>query len=692
VTLMIGDSMSDDKVNPRIADPKSYKSDDIIEKRTGKIDLDRIIKELLAEMYEIDTSALSQSAKTTKHRRLASKTINAIYGKRKQKSQNALSLDGASRALTRIRNQISATGVKHHNYDKSLELLKKKHPTCAYLLSTMEGKTGAETRVAWKKVRDKLKDTIRLEKQIDKINPAVNNYATVVNNIAKTFPDWEVEVMALKTVKTTDRKAALEKIHHLFSCVEAFYADLDKLKIDHEIMRHLRKDEFTKRNQESEKTHALMSKKESTISIDYQKTMQVLHILLGPSSSHSWEAIAIGIALATGRRAIEVLMQGEFEKIDKHRLMFSGQAKKREGIENDSFEIYCLTDADVLLDAFKRLRLFPNIVGLQNLETDRFYTLNELVNNRTAGPLNKFMTDLMSNMPITSGETKSTWVYRDTRAIYAKIVFELYFKADKRWKNKDENMFYQELLGHENLDAQKHYMQFKVDNAGGEWEAVEVDSDKRRLEAVKKMSENGWVSGTKARRELHEFVIQQLEEEPWRTFKAVDLRKGRNYKMVKEYMAIMEDALKLDWSIDAILENKAAQVKANQTKTSTTKPEKKTERKLESTEVEALKPKFKPPHQKADGSWDVSFTVNNIEYAETIDKAGDMKEAGKKAWEIWLFKQSLPETPPKPIVTKEKDMWYSRIVLKGQAMCEAWTTSKTASRDASIRMYKDLKQ
>lgn len=677
---------------------KAYIENQSIEKRKGKTDIDEIIINLLDEIGAIEASDKAQSIKTTAISRAAKKVLTALYGRRKQKGINAVSLDSAAKSLTKVRNAITATGAKHHSFDKSLTSLRKKYPHCAYMLDEIDGYLVKETRERWNTLRQKIQQVTRIEKELKAVTPALTNYASVINHIAEDFPAWEKEILALKTLKSGDRGAVLEKLHAILSETREFYPALDKLKIDHEVMRHLLKDAFSTDNKSAESQASLIEKKEGTTQVDYSRMMQVLELLLSPSSSNRWEALATAVALATGRRAIEVLTQGELTKIDKHRLKFVGQAKKREGITGDEMEIYSLIDADIVIKALKRLRSFPNIANLQNLTPERHYKKNELINNRTAGPLNNFVRDLFRSFPITTEDKTSEWVFKDTRALYAKTAFELFFKDDKRWAKKDENMFFQELLGHHDSKAQKHYMQFKIINAGAKWEEIDVNSEQRRLEAMKAMRENPWISARVTRQSLHEAVIKMIEDNPWRTFKPVDLRKdekggSRNYTMVKQYLEVVDDALKIDWSLDAILDNKekqAEQPKSIPELVPIEKEAKENKPEPEPEETAEQPPKFKG-HKNEDGTWLVDITIGNETHQIETGKADNMMAAFKLAWELLEMKIAMPDTPPEPTVTKDNGMWYSRIIINRQAICEVWTPSKKASRDASLVMYKELK-
>jgi acyl carrier protein phosphodiesterase len=676
---------------------KSYIDNKSIETRNRKTNLDKIIIDLLDELGEIQTSDRTQSAKTMAYSRAAKKVITALYGKRKQKSSNSLSLDGASKALTKVRNAVTDTGAMHHSFDKSISSLRNNFPHCSYLVDEIDGYPLRETRERWSKLREKITHVVRVEKQLKKLSPEISNYATVVNKMAKDFPAWSHEIESLKTLKKEDRADAIERLQAIFEETRDFYPALDKLKIDHEVMRHLTKDSFSSDNKQAENKANLIFKKEGVVNIDYTKQMQLMSLLLSDSAAHQWEALAVGVAMATGRRAIEVLFQGEFEKIDNNRLKFTGQAKKRGGVTGDEMEIYSLADANVVLKALSRLRSFSNIASLASLKAERHYSVNELVSNRTAGPLNKFMRDLVDRFPITLEGHRRDWVFKDTRAMYAKTCFELFFKDDKRWAKKDENMFYQELLGHHDTDAQNHYMQFKIHNAGAKWEPVVDDSPERRINAMKAMSENEWIAARESRSSLHKVVIEMLEQDPWRTIKPIDIRKDnngktRNYTMVKQYLEVVEDALKIDHSLDAIMERKAEEHSKPKAED---KPEKEAKSKVEQPADKSSEPVLKPKmkgHKEDDGTWLVDVTIEDDSWQISVGKEPkNVMEAFRLAWNEFEFRRALPEKPPAPLVTKDAGMWYSRIMIKGQAICEVWTPSKKASKDSTLALYRDLK-
>jgi len=155
--------------------------------------------------------------------------------------------------------------------------------------------------------------------------------------------------------------------------------------------------------------------------------------------------------------------------------------------------------------------------------------------------------------------------------------------------------------------------------------------------------------------------------------------------MVKEYVALMDDKLKLNWLFEAVLDHKAAEVKSRN------KPVEVDERpviKKENTPGTSSKPKFKRPYQNDDGIWLVSFVVDNEEIIEEVEDAGDIKQAAEAAWEQWNYGKSLPRKAPEPLITKDGEYWRSHINVNGKRICAVWTKSKMESRNGSLSMYR----
>ena len=104
---------------------------------------------------------------------------------------------------------------------------------------------------------------------------------------------------------------------------------------------------------------------------------------------------------------------------------------------------------------------------------------------------------------------------------------------------------------------------------------------------------------------------------------------------------------------------------------------------------EPVKPKMKV-HKNDDGTWLVNVTIGDKHKQVDGIEAGNIMEASKKAWQHIELINSLPETPPEPVLKKDGNMWRSYILINNNVSCECWNPRKQDARTASIAMYKEL--
>ncbi|MGP7735660.1 protelomerase family protein [Oceanimonas smirnovii] len=671
-----------------------------VEKRNRKFDLDKLIEDTFKEIEAISSSDKSVGLKTQSFKRLATKVVNRLFGERSRKNPHtALSLKTASKYLSRLRNQISERGWKHHSFDQSASRIVNLYPFSAYMIDDLCELDLERTRVKVKSVRDKLAQSDRLIKRLSALDTNLSTYASAVNAISKDFPAWAQEIDGLKTLKATDRAAALEKLMRVLGEAQPLYNDLTSLKIDHEIMRHLTKDQFTRKAGIDADAEVLNVKKTNTISIDYPTLMARVEFLLNPVHPGLWsyEALATGVGFATGRRDIEVLIQGRFEKTGKNTFRFSGQAKERGGVDYENqYDIYSLVDTDVVLRALELLRSKPNVAGmikeLEGYQDMRYYQFNELVHNRTAAPLNKFMREFMDGAGFVISGLERNWTSKDTRAIYAAICFKLFFETDPRWAKKDQDIFFQELLGHSDARAQAHYKAFKIMNAGQKWEPIKT-ANKDRLAELKKLDSDERIQKSEPYSRIHETVKRIIAQDPG--IKSISQRMiknecGGNFQTIKFYLdEIAKEALSLETSLESILKQEVA-VSEVKNKVETNTIDSQADEVVKNEPLADEKPKLIT--KKLDnGQWEVTITYQNNTHVELVADAANMMVAGGVALKQWDAKRKLPELAPDPIVSKDGKMWYSRIVIHGQVLCEAWNPNKTFAKQASIAMYKSMR-
>jgi hypothetical protein len=496
----------------------------------GTVDLAAVISDTIDRIKKIDGHAdWDQSEKTRRHKVLAESVKNKLHEDGRRSDENKVSLATYRRYLTDVRKAITAENMHHHNLEKKLDVL------------------------------------------------------------ARRYPKHNAELLAIKRDNISDtrlaHKAALES---LIDESEA-YSDLKAIIIDHEIMRHLSMASAQKTKLSNQQQAALEEKKHNAVEIDKDWLLVTTESLLKPDtdSQISFARLALGIAFATGRRAIEVLYQGNFEAAGKYELTFSGFAKKRGGADySNKARIYTIVPASDVLAAVELLRQQPEIEAMRNdfgslPEGER----NRAVNHRAAANLNNTAKRVFGD---------ETRVFRDSRAVWARFVFEEHFRKDPRWKKLDEDVFWHQQLGHEDLDTQQAYKQFKLID-------VERGGDQDRLSAVKALARNPEVMKRGALQKINAWAVSVLENDP--TDKITQHRiiseLGSGRGVIKDWLTLAEDALNLD-------------PVANRTQKHEEKPQRKEESK---PAAQMDKPRIRAT--KDGGWWLVSIEIDGAEYEYT---------------------------------------------------------------------------
>lgn len=90
--------------------------------------------------------------------------------------------------------------------------------------------------------------------------------------------------------------------------------------------------------------------------------------------SDSWSELAAGLAVATGRRAAEVIQTAQFERASKWSVWFTGAVKRRGEPVDLKFELPTLVEAARVVSATRRLRKLLDTEGMSNREINRAYS------------------------------------------------------------------------------------------------------------------------------------------------------------------------------------------------------------------------------------------------------------------------------------------------------------------------------
>jgi hypothetical protein len=236
---------------------------------------------------------------------------------------------------------------------------------------------------------------------------------------------------------------------------------VDGLLVDHPMVAMLVKSKARREQRAISEAASLTQKSQHMKRYNFPA---VLALAKQSLNADSYTQVAWGIALLTGRRSGEVLHFGTFTKIDQSTLLFEGQLKKRQGTQAEAYPIPVLADADLVLDAVKRLRAMPEVAVFKN-GTGKYYDeevkyselpkhkLTLAINQRTNGVLNDRAKRLMND---------TNEVFKNTRGIYARYTSDYIRPVSKQWSGYNEDQFLKAILGHESTDEVKHYRQVSL--------------------------------------------------------------------------------------------------------------------------------------------------------------------------------------------------------------------------------------
>jgi len=365
-----------------------------------KVDLEAIIETMLDELKAVTDSGKTQSEKTKLFKRIADKVKTALHDDGRKKEDAKLALTTYKRYMTSVRNAIKDAGYVHHS---------------------LNGKTAL---------------------------------AGTLPRVIKDYPEY---AEMLETLRSEPAVTMGARVHEILKAIQAdkgnkrrnaAYAAVKGMKADHEIMYHLKMDEVQRADFGEQHAAALDTKKTNTVRMVYADVMAMIED--GFKQERSYSRRAFALALASGRRAVEVIYTGSFEKTGDNTVMFTGQAKKRAGIDAESFQIFTLCPADDFLKAFAAFRKMEEVQAIHSdfgsmAKDER----NTAINARTAKTFNETAKAVM-------GDGERT--FKDSRSIYSRICI------DTRWdKSTDEDAFVTGLLGHDNSNSQAHYKQFIID-------------------------------------------------------------------------------------------------------------------------------------------------------------------------------------------------------------------------------------
>lgn len=624
--------------------------------KLGDGGIGKIISDLVADVDAIEAADIPQGEKTRKYKAAASRVKNALFLDKRKFRGNGLkkriTANTYNAYMTRIRKQFDDR--LHHHFASSIEKLAAKYPAYSAELQSWQSMPAAGIRQAYGNLQSQLKEIMPLAEILSgmKFGPAAEKKLT---RLAKKYPAWGIYLSALAS---QDWKPVEIEMHAAFQQGTRLLDDLNGLKINHEILYHLQLSPAERSSIQQRWGEVLSEKKRSTVLLDYPKYMQAvteqIYKAFEPSlitQRKDMAPLAFALAAVSGRRLIEVMVQGEFEVAGKYEVVFYGQAKKRTG-EDKGRKIYVLCDPALFVKRVNELRSCPAAAD--------FDEIRSLLNDDSYRAANVRIASILGNTfnqhaKLFFGDDRRT--FKDTRAIYARITYEAFFRYDPRWKNVDEDVFFSEILGHDDENTQLHYKQFKLHNFSRSWRP-ETGIENQRLAALQALDDQmpSFARGDAGVR-IHETTKRLVEESADVVVNTKILRDaGFNPTLVRRYLDFVADALAMGGSVhnteapsivipsdelddeddltgdsDADREETSGDTQALEGEDKGREDDVTAEAEDEKSVPVDTRPRFSAPVRSDDGSWTIRFEYKGQRYAWS-GAADSISSAMKSAW------------------------------------------------------------
>ncbi|WP_237387299.1 protelomerase family protein [Xenorhabdus sp. Sc-CR9] len=635
---------------------------------TQKIKIGELINALVDEIDEIDVSEMPQGEKTRKYKAAASRFKNALFtDKRKYRGKglkNRISSNTYNAYMTRARKRFDDR-LHHHFLDNVTKLAKKYYLFSDELHGWIELST-SEIRQKFIALQHQLKCIIPLTDELNKIKFGNRSAENRIIRIAKKYPAWSFSLFDLNSSEWLERRNHLYK---LLGQGQLLLEDLSKLKINHDVLYSLQLSQAERTSIQNRWNDVLSNKKRSVVWIDYPAYIQALHNILN-APAHSFDLttrigmapLAFALAATSGRRMIEIMVHGSFKIVGKYKVEFLGQAKKRTGTDTGR-TIYTLCDSSIFMEKFELLRNCSAISDfgeiMTNDDPNDTRSPNAKINAVIAKSFNPWVKQFFND---------DRRVYKDSRSIYARIAYEMWFHHDSHWADVDEDVFFSELLGHDDENTQLHYKQFKLQNFSRTWKP-DTGNENRRLEALQQLDDEmpDFARGDAGVR-IHTETKKIVEQFPYDLVTSSQLRTlGFNIPLTKRYLEFAADALEqeigengryqlIDTSPKIIIQDNDDEelVEVDDESIDDDEIEIDDDNDIDETEPEievevepeqepesppeaaenpepTERPRFSAPHRRDNGQWVVKFEYSGQHYS-WIGQAKNLKDAMTQAW------------------------------------------------------------
>lgn len=454
----------------------------------------------ISKMKEIRDVEAPNSVKAQKERRLGKSCLVKLAGRSSRSDENKPSLSYLNREVTKLRTAIRLHGFIRHDFNDKISELSKNYPIAEKeLLSLVD--------IEHKEAKKAIADTV----------------AKLTNRYNRTKDG----------AKKSELKQAVAKLKKV-SFEPVIFETLVRTATQKE-------DLATAAEERIERYHSTQRP------VDYHKTYELMARLL--ASEHNWMALAFGLVLASGRRSTEIAcyIDGKFKPTRNNReAEFTSIVKTKEA---KTYRIPLLVDFKTFSEALDRLRTNPRIAELMSrIEgEDNYDKRHKEINSSIQQQLNEFVKKTMNS---------DEWVFKDGRAMYARITYAEYCATEKKAGRlpMTDDLFFKKKLGHTDPATQQNYKQFTLINAESlhhrEVKRTKADAEtaakesRDRLAELSALFESDAVQNRRAFAKYAGWVVEQIKADPTIKISSswIKAELGGNKGIIAEFVRLVKDA------------------------------------------------------------------------------------------------------------------------------------------------------
>lgn len=640
-----------------------------------KVKIGELIASLEREIDDIDAADIPQGDKTKKYKAAAQRFKNALFtDKRKYRGkglEKRITSNTYNAYMSRARKRFDDR--LHHHFAKNIERLAERYPLYAPELQDWLNMQAKDIRQQKTALITRLRNIMTLAEELTDVKLGTKAAEKRLITLGNKYPAWK---FGLQDLIGPDWKDARDHLYKWFQQGTRLLAELDPLRINHDVLYSLQLSPTERSSIQQRWVDVLNTKKRAAVLIDYPAYMQGIYDILNTPVAR-WDLttrvgmapLAFALAAVSGRRLIEIMLRGNFTPVAKNAVEFTGHVKKRTD-NNAAHTIYTLCDSELFTGRLNELRSCPAasdfhqaMQGYGELDTR---SENARVSDMLSGGFNIWVKRFFND---------DRRVFKDSRAIYARIAYEMWFRHDPKWAGVDEDVFFGQLLGHEDESSQMHYKQFKLHNFSRTWKP-DTGEDNQRLFHLQMLDDQmpGFARGDSAVR-LHEAVKQIINENPEAKITNSTLRKhGFNTLLISRYLEFAADALGQEVGENGQYQLKRTSAPIVMDTTQAAVPDEEedlgyegdgeddddseddSDETLEEDEIEiddapepetakpaapvteekasTPRPRFDAPKRNADGQWVVRYEYDGQNYAWT-GAAENIRDAMQKAWQAY---------------------------------------------------------